>query len=180
MVCLSVILLCDRITCVWFCDKRFCNKKGAFFVPDPVENSHHHFPSSFWGTNLQLWSLVLPVTLRRVMACWHWGADLGFRQKGVLSSRASRVGGNCSGIRLERRKRNNWVGTSIKRSDTKWTYVSKVGAYLKWVIIWEFHHCMWSGFWNLYLQERRGLCTPEWTQCVASALGSPVRVREFR
>ena len=31
MVCLSVILLCYRITCLWF-----CNKKGALFVPDPV------------------------------------------------------------------------------------------------------------------------------------------------
>ena len=31
MVCLSVILLCFRITCL-----QFCNKKGALFVPDPV------------------------------------------------------------------------------------------------------------------------------------------------
>ena len=31
MVCLSMILLCYRITCLWF-----CNKKGVLFVPDPV------------------------------------------------------------------------------------------------------------------------------------------------
>ena len=31
MVCLRLILLCYRITCLWF-----CNKKGALFVPDPV------------------------------------------------------------------------------------------------------------------------------------------------
>ena len=36
MVCLSVILLCYRITCWWFCNQRFCNKKGALFVLYPV------------------------------------------------------------------------------------------------------------------------------------------------
>ena len=36
MVCLSVILLCYRITCLWFCNKRFYNKKGMLFVLDPV------------------------------------------------------------------------------------------------------------------------------------------------
>ena len=43
MVCLSVILLWYRITCSWFCNKRFYNKKGFFlnykgslFVSDPV------------------------------------------------------------------------------------------------------------------------------------------------
>ena len=32
MVCVSMMLLCDRITYLWFCNKRFCNKKGALFV----------------------------------------------------------------------------------------------------------------------------------------------------
>ena len=37
MVCLSVIWLCYRVTCLWFCNKIFlCNKKGVLFVPDPV------------------------------------------------------------------------------------------------------------------------------------------------
>ena len=39
MVCLSVILLlllCYRIACLWFWDKRFCNKTGVLFVPDPA------------------------------------------------------------------------------------------------------------------------------------------------
>ena len=36
VVCLNVMLLCYRITCLWFCNKRFCNNKGALFVPDPV------------------------------------------------------------------------------------------------------------------------------------------------
>ena len=36
MLCLSVILLCYRITRLSFCDKRFCNKEGALFVLDPV------------------------------------------------------------------------------------------------------------------------------------------------
>ena len=36
MVYLSVILLCHRITCLLFCNKKFCNKKGALFVPDPL------------------------------------------------------------------------------------------------------------------------------------------------
>ena len=36
MVCLCVILLCYRIICLWFRNERFCNKKGALFVPDPV------------------------------------------------------------------------------------------------------------------------------------------------
>ena len=37
LVCLSVILLCYRIPCLWLCNKRFlCNKKGVLFVPDPV------------------------------------------------------------------------------------------------------------------------------------------------
>ena len=36
MVCLSVILLCYRIACLWFCNRRFCNKKAALFVLDPV------------------------------------------------------------------------------------------------------------------------------------------------
>ena len=36
MVCLSVILLCYRITCWWFCNKRVCNLKRALFVPDSV------------------------------------------------------------------------------------------------------------------------------------------------
>ena len=35
-VYLSVILLCYRISCLWFCNKRFCNKKGALFVLNPV------------------------------------------------------------------------------------------------------------------------------------------------
>ena len=30
MVCLSAILLCYRITCLWFCNKGFCNKKGHY------------------------------------------------------------------------------------------------------------------------------------------------------
>ena len=33
MVCLSVIVLCYRITCLWFSNKRFCNKKEVLFVP---------------------------------------------------------------------------------------------------------------------------------------------------
>ena len=32
MVCLSVILLCYRITWLWFCNKRFCNKKGGCYL----------------------------------------------------------------------------------------------------------------------------------------------------
>ena len=39
MVCLSVILLlllCYRIACLWFWNKRFCNKTGVLFVPDPA------------------------------------------------------------------------------------------------------------------------------------------------
>ena len=36
MVCLSVILFCYRITCLWFCNKSSCNKKEVLFVPDPV------------------------------------------------------------------------------------------------------------------------------------------------
>ena len=36
MVCLSVILLCYRITCLWLCNKRLYNKKGVLFVLDPV------------------------------------------------------------------------------------------------------------------------------------------------
>ena len=36
MVCASVILLCYRITCSWFCNKRFFNKTGPLFVPDTV------------------------------------------------------------------------------------------------------------------------------------------------
>ena len=36
MVCLSILLLCYRITCLGFYNKSFCNKKGALFVPDPV------------------------------------------------------------------------------------------------------------------------------------------------
>ena len=36
MVCWSVILLCYRVACLWFWNKRFCNKKGALFVLDPV------------------------------------------------------------------------------------------------------------------------------------------------
>ena len=35
-MCLSVILLCYRITCLWFCNKRVCNKKGVLSVPGPV------------------------------------------------------------------------------------------------------------------------------------------------
>ena len=31
MVCLSVILLCYRITCLWICNKRVCNKKGTLY-----------------------------------------------------------------------------------------------------------------------------------------------------
>ena len=42
MVCLSVILLCYRIICLWFCDKIFCNKKGTLFGPDPVWMSICH------------------------------------------------------------------------------------------------------------------------------------------
>ena len=34
-MCLSVIL-CYRITCLWFCNKRFCNKKEVLFGLDPV------------------------------------------------------------------------------------------------------------------------------------------------
>ena len=30
MGCLNVILLCYRITCLWFCSKRFCDKKGHY------------------------------------------------------------------------------------------------------------------------------------------------------
>ena len=29
-ICLSVILLCYRITWLWFCNKRLCNKKGHY------------------------------------------------------------------------------------------------------------------------------------------------------
>ena len=36
MVCLSVILLCYRMTYLRFYNKRFCNKKGVLFVPGPV------------------------------------------------------------------------------------------------------------------------------------------------
>ena len=36
MVCFSVILSQYRITCLWFCNKRLCNKKGALFVLDRV------------------------------------------------------------------------------------------------------------------------------------------------
>ena len=35
MVCLSVILLCYRMTCLWFANKRFCKKK-ALFLPNAV------------------------------------------------------------------------------------------------------------------------------------------------
>ena len=35
-VCLNVILLRYRITCLWLCNKRFCNKKGVLFVSDPA------------------------------------------------------------------------------------------------------------------------------------------------
>ena len=38
MQCLSVVLLCYRIACLWFCNKGFlCNKKGVLFMPDPVD-----------------------------------------------------------------------------------------------------------------------------------------------
>ena len=30
MMCLSVVVLCYRITCWWLCNKRFCNKKGHY------------------------------------------------------------------------------------------------------------------------------------------------------
>ena len=36
MVCLRVIVLCYRITFLWFCNQGFCNQRGALFVPDPV------------------------------------------------------------------------------------------------------------------------------------------------
>ena len=35
-VCLSVILLYYSSTCLWLCNRRFCNKKWALFVLDPV------------------------------------------------------------------------------------------------------------------------------------------------
>ena len=36
MMWLSVILLCYRIACLWFCNKRLYNKKRALFGPDTV------------------------------------------------------------------------------------------------------------------------------------------------
>ena len=30
MLCLSVILLCYRIACLWFCNEKFCNKTGRY------------------------------------------------------------------------------------------------------------------------------------------------------
>ena len=30
VLCLSVVLLGYRITCLWFCNRRFCNKKGCY------------------------------------------------------------------------------------------------------------------------------------------------------
>ena len=50
MLCLSMILLRYRITCLWFCNKRFYNKKGPLFVPDLIFNplillwNSHSFP----------------------------------------------------------------------------------------------------------------------------------------
>ena len=45
MVCLSVILLCHRITCLWFCNESICNKKqgGVLSVQDPG-NCFHQKP----------------------------------------------------------------------------------------------------------------------------------------
>ena len=59
MVCLSVILLCYRITCLWFCNKRFlCNKK-ALFVPEPV----------YWVKSLPCDSNITPSW---ELEYWHW------------------------------------------------------------------------------------------------------------
>ena len=35
-----MIVLCYRITSLGFCNKRFCNKKGSLFLPDPVFAKH--------------------------------------------------------------------------------------------------------------------------------------------
>ena len=42
MVWLSALLLCYRITCLWFFNKRFCNKKEVLFVPDPIYEPYNN------------------------------------------------------------------------------------------------------------------------------------------
>ena len=67
MVCLSVILLCYRMTHLWFCNKRICNKKGALFVPDPV---YFHERPIFYITYQILWNIYfVPYVYTCVCVC---------------------------------------------------------------------------------------------------------------
>ena len=50
MACLSVILWCYRITCLWFCNKRFlCNKKGRNLCQTLYLSFHSVFKSANLG-----------------------------------------------------------------------------------------------------------------------------------
>ena len=51
MVCLPMILLCNRITCLWFCSKRFYNKKGCYlcWTLYIINYSHHRTKMSRIG-----------------------------------------------------------------------------------------------------------------------------------
>ena len=67
VVCLSVILICYRMTHLWFCNKRICNKKGALFVPDPV---YFHERPIFYITYQILWNIYfVPYVYTCVCVC---------------------------------------------------------------------------------------------------------------
>ena len=58
MVSLSVVLLCYRVTCLWLCNKRYCNKKGVLFVLDPVYLQFFCKSKTFLKWKVYFWKLT--------------------------------------------------------------------------------------------------------------------------
>ena len=96
-MCFGEILLCYKNICLWFYNKRFCNKKGGLFVPDPVLSRYLGFAA--------LLQPVFKAGFENARLQWYnwWSQEAGTHSALELCFSSFNVHLNCLGTLLKYR-----------------------------------------------------------------------------